>query len=154
MMYRLLLSGFLVVLLLSGCATALHPAVQEGPATPVATPQAAAATELPAAVTASANRPVPTAVSAMSTAQPWDDWDVYLSALRPEAKPAADQLQGMTQYRLDLRLASDLSRLLGRMDVRYTNREQTSLDEVYFHLFPNLWDDGMTVGPRRWQASP
>jgi hypothetical protein len=60
----------------------------------------------------------------------------------------------MTQYHLDLRLDSDLSQLVGRADVRYTNREQVPLDRVYFHLFPNLWDDGMAVSAAEVAGRP
>lgn len=140
-MYRLLLSGLLVILLLSGCAPVVQQAAQEAQATPAATQQVEAAVELPATSTPPASRPAP----ATSTARPWDEWDTYLSAVRPQAKPAVAQLTGMTQYHLNLYLASDLSQLVGQADVRYTNREQVPLDGVYLHLFPNLWDDGMTV---------
>ncbi len=80
-----------------------------------------------------------------ATARSWNDWDTYLTALLPEARPTADLLAGMTQYHLNVLLASDLTALTGEADIRYTNRETEPLDIVYLHLFPNLWDGGMTV---------
>ena len=51
----------------------------------------------------------------------------------------------MTEYRLDVTVAPDLSEITGQADIRYTNREATPLDTIYLHLYPNLWDGGMTV---------
>jgi hypothetical protein len=51
----------------------------------------------------------------------------------------------MTQYSLTVTLAPDVSRVDGKARVQYTNREPVSLAEVYFHLFPNIWNGKMTV---------
>lgn len=90
--------------------------------------------------TPAAGMPTPVA-----TAHRWKDWDTYLAALLPEARPTADALADMTQYHLDVVLAPDLAALTGEAEIRYTNREGEPLDVVYLHLFPNLWDGGMTV---------
>ena len=141
-MHTVLLSGLVAVLLLSGCAPVLRPAAEspgvQAPQMPVATPGAATVTESQTAF----------------TPRPWDEWSTYLAALRPQAKPATADLEGMTQYHLDLRLASDLSQLMGQADIRYTNREQVPLDRVHLHLFPNLWDDGMTVSTAEVAGRP
>ena len=42
-------------------------------------------------------------------------------------------------------VAPDLSEITGQADILYTNREATPLDTIYLHLYPNLWDGGMTV---------
>jgi Peptidase family M1 domain len=141
---RLLLWSLLAVLLLTACAPLRGPGVQ-GPATPVAGPVAEAVVGAQAVLTPAASRTAPASASATRAGRLWDEWDTYLTALRPQERPQIETLEGMTQYRLDLRLASDLSQLAGQADIRYTNREQVPLDRVYLHLFPNLWDDGMTV---------
>jgi aminopeptidase N len=146
---RLLLWCLGLALWLSGCVPVLRPA----PELPSATP----AIGLQESATPEPSRPAPSTPSPASTARPWDEWSTYLAALRPQAKPATAELEEMTQYHLDLRLASDLSRLEGQADIQYSNREQLPLDRVYLHLFPNLWDDGMTVSNaevRGRQVSP
>ncbi len=119
-------------LLLAGCA-ALPTASTLTPA-PFAT--APRPTYTPAA---SAPVPLPTAV-----VPPADDVRRYTSALRPGAA-AGLRLDGLTCYRLDVTLAPGLAGLTGRAQIRYTNREAIALDVVYLHLYPNLWDGGMTV---------
>ena len=143
-MRRLLRWSLLVALLLSACAPLRRQAVQ-GPATPIAGPEAKAVVGTHAAPTPAASRTAPASASATRAVRPWDEWDTYLTALRPQEKSQIAALEGMSQYHLDLHLASDLSQVGGRADIRYTNREQVPLDRVYLHLFPNLWNDGMTV---------
>ncbi len=58
---------------------------------------------------------------------------------------AGGDLSGLTQYSLTVTLSADLKRVDGRARVRYTNNERDPLSEVYFHLFPNVWNGGMTV---------
>lgn len=112
---------------------------------PAAPPEAAAAAETEI-VPALQETPSPSSTApSAGTPPPWSERDTYLSAFRPQAKPAAEALEGMTQYHLDLHLAPDGSQVTGQADIRYTNREQVPLDMVYLHLFPNLWNDGMTV---------
>ena len=60
----------------------------------------------------------------------------------------------MTEYRLDVTVTPDLSGISGQADIRYTNREATPLDAVYLHLYPNLWDGGMTVTEARVNGAP
>ncbi|OQA45588.1 MAG: Aminopeptidase N [Chloroflexi bacterium ADurb.Bin325] len=110
-----------------------------------------------AAATATAT-PAPAGEPAQPPAEP-DDPAVYTAALRPEAADEA-ALAGLTRYRLDVTVAPDLSRFGGSADIRYTNRAGAALDEIYVHLYPNLWApvmqpgrvevDGQPVTPR-WQ---
>jgi hypothetical protein len=146
---RDLLFSSLVVVLLSSCAPVGSPM-----ATPAATPAAATVTETQAIPTLPATRPLLSTAPASRTPPPWDEWDTYLSALRPQAKPSMAVLEGMTQYNLDLHLAPNGSQVAGQADIRYTNREQVSLDMVYLHLFPNLWSDGMTVSNAQVAGQP
>jgi hypothetical protein len=54
-------------------------------------------------------------------------------------------LSSLTQYSITVTLDSDLTHVAGRELVRYTNTETDDLSEVYFHLFPNIWNGRMTV---------
>jgi hypothetical protein len=151
---RRLLLFVSAVLLLTGCAAGPQPDTGRPPASPTVTGEASApaATRITAAPPDPS--PQPSASSAATTPSPWDEWDTYLSALRPQVLPAPAGLEGMTQYHLDVRLAPDGSRVFGQAEIRYTNREQVPLDVVYLHLFPNLWNDGMTVSDARVAGHP
>jgi len=149
-MRRLIFTACLCVFLVSGCVPMLPPPEPTiAPATQPA-PRAASAptvTHAPAAAAVSSN-----ATPAPTPQPPLADWRIYEAALRPATAqrltselPPGGSLAGMTQYSLTVTLAPDLSRVDGAALVRYTNREDVPLNEVYFHLFPNIWDGGMTV---------
>lgn len=113
------------------------------PVIPTGAPTTAASS--PTATT----QPPATPAAAQPTSAPSDVPDsagqqVYDAVLRPQAEGSI-RTEGMTEYRLTVNLAPDLSRLAGQEEIRYTNRETIPLDVVYLHLYPNLWDDGMTV---------
>ena len=142
-MRRLILTLLVITLLLAACA----PKPARGlPSETVA--------EKPAAKSGSQARSLaPTsAIPQQETAEEivsredlsWDDWEPYTSALRPDVG-TIPPLEGLTQYRLNIHLAPDLSMLSGEATIHYTNREAAALDAVHFHLYPNLWRAGMTV---------
>jgi hypothetical protein len=60
----------------------------------------------------------------------------FEKGLVPAERAALDRLPDATQYRIDLRITDDLA-LQGQQQVRYTNREQLSLEEIYLRLLPN-----------------
>ena len=68
----------------------------------------------------------------------WDDRSLYRDGLIRSARGVLDQLPGASVYRIEMTIADDLTSLEGRLAVRYTNREEVSLEHVYFRLFPNL----------------
>ncbi len=113
---------------------------------PPPTPMPVTATAQPAPAPTSSPTALPTPLP------PLADWAIYEVALRPsveqrigtELRPGGS-LAGMTQYSLTVNLPAALDRVEGAERVRYTNREQVSLDVVYFHLFPNIWNGGMSV---------
>jgi Peptidase family M1 domain len=146
---KFLFSGLLVVFLLSACAPVARPA--PGSATAPGTATVANTQAVPTAPTAS---PLPPTMPTTRTPAPWDEWATYLSVFRSEAKPAEAALTGLTQYHLDVRLEPDGSQVSGKANIRYTNREQVPLDVVYLHLFPNLWNDGMTVSNAQVAGHP
>jgi pimeloyl-ACP methyl ester carboxylesterase len=68
----------------------------------------------------------------------WDDRRMFRAGLVDEEAATLDGLPGASIYHMDLAISPDLLRVAGRLEVRYTNQEDVSLDTVYFHLFPNL----------------
>ena len=63
--------------------------------------------------------------------------DLFLDGLIKEEQPVLNELPGASEYVLDIALSDDFSALTGHQTVRYTNREGTALDEIYFRLFSN-----------------
>ncbi|MCU0502097.1 MAG: M1 family metallopeptidase [Anaerolineae bacterium] len=165
-MYRLIFTACLCVMLAAGCVPMMpapEPTVAPSPQ-PVTTQPALRATSVPAATrTPATAAPVMSgsATPAPTPRPPLVDWGIYEAALRPatvqrlasELRPGG-RLAGMTQYSLTVTLPSDVSRVDGAALVRYTNREAVPLNEVYFHLFPNIWDGGMTVSDVRVAGQP
>jgi hypothetical protein len=163
---RVLLALIVCAWLVVGCG--LPPPFPSPTPPPTALPTATTAptaTPVPPSWTPRPNTPAPAAVvtampaaTATPTPQPPEvAWDIYAAALRlaarqqlaPEMQAGGGHgrhnLSSLTQYSLTVTLSTDLNRVDGRARVRYTNTEKDPLSEVYFHLFPNVWDGGMTV---------
>lgn len=68
----------------------------------------------------------------------WDDRSIFRSGLVESQQSILDKLDGASIYHLELNLDDDLYHLTGKEEARYTNNETTPLDEVRFHLFPNI----------------
>ena len=56
-----------------------------------------------------------------------------------------DELPGASEYRIDMRIADTLTEVSGEQQVRYTNRENAPLNEIYVRLFPNALGGKMRV---------
>lgn len=69
---------------------------------------------------------------------PWADRTVFRQGLVESAQSALAQLPGATVYHLDVEIADDLSSLVGRQTILYTNREENPLSDLYFRLYPNV----------------
>ena len=87
-------------------------------------------------------------VSALSTAGPvrivpspfdmaWDDRELFSEGLISLEQGVLDELPGSSIYHIYFEISEDLSLLTGHEEVRYTNREDGPLNEIYFRLFPN-----------------
>ena len=76
---------------------------------------------------------------------PWDDRSLFQATLIAAEQPVLDQLPGATVYHMDLNLADDLTRVEGREQVRYTNRETLPLDQVCMRTYPNVNGGAITV---------
>jgi dienelactone hydrolase len=68
----------------------------------------------------------------------WDDRSPYRDGLISSEVVVLDQTPGASVYHMDLTISPDLQSVSGQQQVRYTNQEEVDLQEVYFHLFPNL----------------
>ena len=135
--------------LLTGCAGATLPVPWPPLPTsvilsPTPRPTVDASTDASARLTAT---PLPTPAPVLGAQA------VYAAALRTDGLPPAETA-GMTEYHLNVNVAPDLSKISGQADIRYTNREATPLDTIYLHLYPNLWDGGMTVTEAQAEGKP
>lgn len=68
----------------------------------------------------------------------WDDRSPFRPGLIANEVGVLEVLPGASIYQMELAIAPDLYSVSGHQQVRYTNQEETPLDEVYFHLFPNI----------------
>ncbi len=74
-----------------------------------------------------------------------DDRSPYQAGLIASEANALDQLPGAPVYHMDLAISPDLLTVAGQQEVFYTNQEDASLDEIYFHLYPNLLGGRSTI---------
>jgi aminopeptidase N len=81
--------------------------------------------------------PVPTQTASPGPDVAGDDRAIFREGLIDAQQAVLDRLPGATVYHIDLQIPDDFTLLQGHEDVRYTNREDEPLDEVYFRLFPN-----------------
>jgi hypothetical protein len=81
--------------------------------------------------------PLPTHIAPAPADIDWDDRSPFRAGLITAAQSALNDLPGATEYRIDLQIPADFGTMQGEQQVRYTNREDVSLNEIYFRLFPN-----------------
>lgn len=152
----------LLIVCLAGCTAAptLVPPTPTATASPTtsATPFPTASptpTLTPAPTVTPTPSPTPSPSPTATPPTPVTGWSQYAAALRPTTRhdlesprdrAAAPSVKEMTTYSLTVTLAPDLSHLSGIAHIDYTNQETITLDAIYLHLFPNLWQAGMTVG--------
>jgi hypothetical protein len=79
----------------------------------------------------------------------WEDRSIFRSGLIESEQSVLNELEGASVYHIDLTIAGNLYRVTGHQEVRYTNTETTSLDEVQFRLFPNILGGEMNVSDLR-----
>ncbi len=101
---------------------------------------AATAIPLPTATSASPEAPTATPDAHPPTlfATPWNDRQPFRAGLIPDEQDVLTKLPGATVYHLDLLIADSLDSVSATQELRYTNQESETLNEVRFHLFPNL----------------
>ncbi len=96
-----------------------------------------------------ADRPPPTADALFPFA--WDDRAPFAAGL---IDPAEADIPGAPVYHIDLTIADDMASLSGRQTVYFTNREDVALNELYFHLHPNVLDSRIDVSEARVDGAP
>jgi len=79
----------------------------------------------------------------------WDDRTIFKAGLVPSAQATLDELDGASVYHLELEIANDLYHVTGTEEVRYTNKEDRTLNEVSFRLFPNILGGTMKISNLR-----
>lgn len=68
----------------------------------------------------------------------WDDFSLFENGLVPDEETIPPSLAGATVYHVNVNIPENGNTITGSLQVRYTNREDTPLDEIYFRLYPNL----------------
>ena len=128
--YKAIATLTLVLILIAGCGKAQSTATLIPP------------TDTPVPPTATAT-PVPPTATPVDTA--WDNRAIFRPGLIEAEQEVLDRLPGASVYHIDFQISDDFLLLEGHEEVRYTNQEDESLDEVYFRLFPNTAGGKTTV---------
>ncbi len=89
--------------------------------------------------------PTPTQASGPLFGPAWGDRTVYQPGLITSERKILEGLPGASEYRIDLTIDDSLAKVSGEQQVRYTNREQAPLNEIYLRLFPNALGGKMRV---------
>jgi hypothetical protein len=71
-------------------------------------------------------------------AMPWEDRAIFQPGLSASQQHVLADLPGAPIYHIDLIIAENLTQVEGRQQVRYTNQEDVTLEQVDFHLYPNI----------------
>jgi hypothetical protein len=75
----------------------------------------------------------------------WDNRAPFRSGLIGVEQGTLEEQPGASVYHIALRIDDSLTLVAGRQEVRYTNVEDTALDQVAFRLFPNLTGGSTTI---------
>jgi hypothetical protein len=79
----------------------------------------------------------------------WDDFEPFRPLWREDELARMPELARATRYHLRLRLADDLSRATGSLEVRYFNRGTEPVSELPFVCYPNLTGGALAVSAAR-----
>ncbi len=75
----------------------------------------------------------------------WENRTIFRTNLIPSEQKILSDSEGMSDYHIDVEIADDLNSLTGQLEVRYTNNEETSLEELYLRLFPNIMAGELSI---------
>ena len=75
----------------------------------------------------------------------WDDRSIFADGLIPAQQHYLEELTNAPIYHLDYEIDPGLISLRGYEEIRYTNQEETALEEIAFHLFPNILGGEMII---------
>ncbi len=90
--------------------------------------------------TASSQAPTPT-----FPGMAWNDRSIFLEGLSAADRGILNELPGASVYFITLDIAQDLVQIAGTETVYYTNRTGIDLDDIKFHLYPNLLGGQMVI---------
>ena len=76
---------------------------------------------------------------------PWEERSIFEDGLVSSQQSVLDELTGASIYHIEFNIADELQHITGSQEVRYTNTEEIPLDEIRFHLFPNILGGEMTI---------
>jgi hypothetical protein len=76
---------------------------------------------------------------------PWDDRSIFKNGVVASEQSVLNELQGASVYHIEFTIADNLYQITGTEEVRYTNTEDVELNELEFHLFPNILGGKMTI---------
>lgn len=107
----------------------------------------------PAAPTPTSKPAEPTALPTQETEDTiillepdWDDRSIYNAGLLPDAQPVLKENLEASVYHIRLDIPTELpAPLNGSLLVRYFNRENEPLDEIYFRLFAYIYGGRLEV---------
>ena len=95
--------------------------------------------------------PAPTTASLTEMAEPdlfntpWEDRSLFESGLITSEQSVLDTLPHASVYHIEFNIGDDTYHISGMEEVRYTNAEDTPLEQVQLRLFPNILGGDMTV---------
>jgi len=75
----------------------------------------------------------------------WQDRSPFLDGLIASEQLFLDQDPGLSVYHMTLDFSPDMSSLKGRLQVKYTNQEDSDLDKIFFHLHANRLGGNLSV---------
>ena len=75
----------------------------------------------------------------------FEDTAIFMGDLQADQSNLIQRFPLTDIYHMEATVADDLHSISGRMKVRYFNRLDSDLTEVYFRLLPNLWGNLMQV---------
>ena len=67
----------------------------------------------------------------------WDERALFQTGLVKAERDVLDELPGATCYHIELKVPDGLDRIVAHQEMRYTNREGVSLDEIDLFMMPN-----------------
>ena len=76
---------------------------------------------------------------------PWEDRAIFKAGLVESEQHVLNELRGASIYHLEFNIAEDIYHVTGTEEVRYTNNEAVSLNEIQFRLFSNILGGEMQV---------
>ena len=119
-----------VLMIASACSLSWQPAA----------PSPVASVTLPAPLS-----PTATLSDAELSLAEWGDPQPYQPGLVTSQQGALALLATANEYHISLSIAEDLQSISAHQDMRLTNNENTTLTQLYFHLFPNYSGGEITI---------